>query len=251
MENEKNKASFIIFIIIIILFIFGGYLGMNYLLHKPIVNEKKDEVKTVDYRLDQTKDYVYFNNETRVLSYLEIDYEDITINIKGAESINNELNNEENNYRNSLKYVKDMDITDDNYEANEEGIYSLSYREYEVYEYKDYLSVLVKDFNYDVYKLNEATLVKAYLYNKSNGNKISEEELLKDKDLSLDVIKNKIKIKLTALQTKDDNGNDILKIDETLNNLKYAVFINKIGKLEICYIVKSTNQTYYDNIVFE
>ena len=66
----------------------------------------------------------------------------------------------------------------------------------------------------------------------------------------MDKIKDKIKTKLNAeQQTVDDMP--LINVDKTLSNLNYALYINKIGKLEINYIVNSTKQNYYDNIVID
>ena len=212
-------------------------------------NDSKQDI--TDYRIDKEKDYVYYDNIKVVLSELEVDYRDIYINLPIASSINKTLNEEEEKLITTVKYIKDVDFDKTSeYEENEEGVYSLTYREYEEYDYEEYISILVKDINYDVVNLNENVDVKAYIFDKKNNTIITENNLLEKYNVSLDTLKDKIKTKLNAEQQTVD-GVALINVNETTSNLKYAIYINKIGKLEIGFIVNSTKQNYYDNITIE
>lgn len=251
MESKKNKISFAIFIITLLIFAVGGYFAMRYFsLDKTENVEKPPVIKKTDYRIDTSKDYIYFENVKRVIAKEEIDFQDVVINLECASDINNALKNEENNYRNSIKYIKDNEVEDELKDVNDEGIYSLSYREYYNYTYKDYISLVLIDFDYDIANLSAPKSIKSYLFNKQENNMIEESELLQMYNTSLDKIKDKIKTKLSAEQVVEDDM-EVIKIEDTLSNFDYSLYINKIGKLEISYIVRSTKQNYYDNIVID
>lgn len=253
MENKKNKISFVIFLIILLLFAVGGYFAMHYLTgNKKLPIENKIFTKNdPDYRIDTEKDYIYYDNATRVIEEYEIDYQDVHINLECAKNITSTLNQEEATFRNSIKYVKDVEIPSDvTYEENENGIYSLKYREYASYTYKDYISLVVQDNSFDIINITVPENIKAYTFDKKENKILSEQDLLEKYETTMDKIKEKIKIKLNAeQQTVEDMP--LINVDKTLSNLNYALYINKIGKLEINYIVNSTKQNYYDNIVID
>lgn len=251
MENKRNKVFFFIFLVFLVFIIVGGYYGMKYLTSDEYKTKKNTtEVETVDNRIDASKDYIYYDNEKVVLSYLEISYKDVYINLTSATNINNTLNSEETKERSSVVYLKDHPISEGtDYTSNEEGIYSLNYREYEDNAYDDYLSLIAKDFSYDV--INGATAIKiqGYVFDKKNNMQLTENDLLTKYNLSLNDIKTKVRKQLNAEQTTED-GQNVIDIDGTLNNFtNYSLTISKIGKLEIDYIVKSTKQNYYDKLV--
>ncbi len=219
--------------------------------NEAVFYKNENETEKKDYRIDASKDYVYFENVKRVIEKEEIDYKDIVVNLKCASELNQSLKSEEDGYRNSVKYLSDVEISDEeNYEKNDEEIYSLSYRDYYVYTYKNFISVVLLDFNYDILKSSIPKSLKSFIFDKENNTMFSELDLLNNYGTSLEKIKDKIKVKLNAEQVEDD-GVQMIDVDATLSNFDYALYINKIGKLEISYIVRSTKQNYYDNIVID
>jgi hypothetical protein len=251
MENKKNKIGFWIFIIILLILGIGGYFGMKYVINTDFSKTKnvKKEEKEIDNRIDQNKDYIYYDNETQVIKDLYIGFQNVHVNLKSAENVNNNLNSEETEYRKSVVYLKDHPVDAGvEYDANEEGVYGLNYREYNDFVYEDYVSLLVKDYTYDVIKGSNGTKTKAYVFNKKENSAITEDELLSKYKVTMDNIKTKVKAKLNANQTTVDDK-PAINIDATLNNFTYAIYINKIGKLEATFLVKSTNSNYYDTIV--
>jgi hypothetical protein len=251
MENKKNKIRFIVFIIFLFVLAIGGYFGMNYVINTDFSTKKDDNnaIQVVDNKLDSSKDYIYYDNVKRVLNYLEIDMEDVYINLNCAKDINQKLNNEMSTMRNSIIYIKDHAIpAGTDYENNEEGIYSLNYREYDDYYYDDFISLVSKDYAYDVINGATATKIQGYVFDKKNNKQLSEDDLLNKYNQSITNIKTLLRRQLNSEQTTTD-GKSNIDIDGTINNLNYSLYITKIGKLEISYIVKSTNQNYYDKLV--
>ena len=93
MDNTKNKIGVIFLIIVLLLFIVGGYFFMEYMLKAPdkTKSTKKDQEIT-DIRINKKKDYIYFENTTEIIN--DIFKQDVIFNIKGLENYNNTLHNE-------------------------------------------------------------------------------------------------------------------------------------------------------------
>ena len=85
MDNTKNKIGVIFLIIVLLLFIVGGYFFMEYMLKTPdkIKNARKDQEIT-DIRINKKKDYIYFENTTEIIN--DIFKQDVIFNIKGLEN---------------------------------------------------------------------------------------------------------------------------------------------------------------------
>ena len=61
--EQKNVLGLISLIIIILFFVIGGYFFMNYMLKNTKPEEKKELIEEIkDYRIDKTKDYIYYEN---------------------------------------------------------------------------------------------------------------------------------------------------------------------------------------------
>lgn len=247
MESRGNSIKFTIFIIFLLAVGIGGYIGMMNVLKngESIWDKAPSDDETPDLRLDKTKDYVYYTNEEEILEDSGAYYRDIHINLSSGKLTSETLNNEMAEIRRSIIRVHEVTLDPNvEYTENEEGIYSMDIREYQEYEYEQYVSILVEDYKYDILNLQTPADIKAYVFDKYEDNLISSAELLEKYDLTLDDVKEKIKTKLTS----DESTVEGIKIEETVNVLNYAVYINEIGKLEVTFLVKSTNGNYYDNI---
>ena len=255
MESRGNKIKFTIFIIFLFAIGIGGYFRMRYVLKNSTSiweepPEKEDKVP--DLRIDKTKDYVYYTDIQEILEDLGVYMKDININLSSGKLISETLNNEMSEIRNTIVKTEDVKMDPNKeYAENEEGIFSLDFREYVEHDYEQYISLIAEDYKYDITNIENtttATGVKAYIFDKYEDRVVSSTELLEKYNKTLDEIKTEIKTKLTSVQ-EVVNGVQLIKIDETMSNLNYALFINKTGKLEVFYLVKSTNGDYYDNIV--
>ena len=69
MDNTKNKIGVIFLIIVLLLFIVGGYFFMEYMLKTPDKTKsvRKDQEIT-DIRINKKKDYIYFENTTEIIN---------------------------------------------------------------------------------------------------------------------------------------------------------------------------------------
>jgi len=249
--SSKNKIGLIFLIIILLLFSIGGYFLMDYVV-KEEKNQKKVEEKEeiVDLRIDKSKDYIYLENTEHVIESEEIHFEDVVVNFKKLEYLNDEFKNEMNEIKKSIIYEKDIVLDENNnYTKNKEGIYSLKYREYEDYYFNEYVSLVIKDYEFNIVNHTKPINIKSYIINKNTGQIIKQEDLLNKENITIDKIKEKVKERLDKTQTLNENE-EIINIEETLNNFNiYAIYVNKNGKLEVSFIVKSNKIDYNDFVV--
>ena len=126
MDNTKNVVGLIFFIIILLLFAVGGYFFMRYMLDDF---EKKSSDKDViteikEIRIDDTKDYIYYENTSDILHEEHIEKQDVIINIKGFENINEQLANELASYDEEMLSIDEATIPEGEVCTNEANLYS-------------------------------------------------------------------------------------------------------------------------------
>ena len=214
--------------------------------HKKVVLSEIDALK-----IDKKKDLVYYTNEESISDDPDIDYKDITINLKEADTVNELLEDEMKSIRSSVKKTTEVTL-DPNRELvfKDSDIYSAKERDYAVYESLKYLSIVITDSDFSCYTGSSITKQKAYTFSLSTGKALSNETLLGYASLSIDDVKNKIREKLENDQKDFTEGGSIL-VDETINivNINNAIiYANKSGKIVISIVVKTTEDSYNDTI---
>lgn len=245
---EKSKVGFILFIIFVIIFVIGGYFLTTYFIDSNIHIKYDKEIKEIekeDFRIDKTKDYIYFEDRNYPISNLYMKYQNIFINISNYKYLEEELNNSEKKLAEQIVYVSEGIEINEGAPINQENIFSLKYREYETIEYKEYLSLISFDFKYDINNLITPLSFEIYTFNKENNKLVSEEDLLNKFNISINTVTDKVKETVEAKAYVDDKIN----VDETMNNLDYVLYINKVGELEIMYLLISTSASTYDTLV--
>lgn len=256
MDNTKNVVGLIFFIIIILLFTVGGYFFMNYMLDDFANNasdtENITEIKEI--RIDSTKDYIYFENNEDILHEEHIEKQDVVINIKGFESINEELASELASYEAQQVSIDEADLAEDAICVNEANLYSFPYREYEDTVFGDYISLVINDFSYNCTTGSRIENIKGYVIDKNNGEVITPEELLTEFEITEDDIIEQVRQRLNDTQVLDGDT-QVIDIEGTLNDIEngeYATVkslsISKTGDLVINFIVKSNRINYNDSI---
>ncbi|NMA51031.1 MAG: hypothetical protein GX951_04195 [Mollicutes bacterium] len=240
MENNKYKIIFVFIIFVVI--IIGGFILTQISIKEK--NEKDSPQKMVqkeevtDIRIDKTKDFIYFTNETLIGDNLDIGYKDIVFNFKEDSNLANTLNDETINLKETVKK-----------QGNElGGISYAEYKTYEIYEYDNYLSLVVSYYKYDKESLVIPINSKTYNFNKNNGFIINNNDLLGLFQIDETKMVNNTKkyIEGLALLRTD------IKIDvnQTMNLLKeYPLYINKIGKLNVRVLVKNDQNDYNEDVV--
>lgn len=249
MEERKNIFGVILLVIVLLLFSVGGYFLMNYVNNLPFEEKKEIKEEVVDLRINKSKDYIYFDNTKEVIE--EVYHEDVIINIDGFEEVNNKLHSELLSLGDILKVTNEeipQDIT------CEGDIYSFKYREYEVVEYKDYLSLVIIDKEYNCVSGTVPLNIKSFIIDKKSGDNFTNIEIINKYNISEDEIINKVNKRLedTQIMVEDEN---VIDVDGTIDELKTseygvnkAISMNKYGKIMLNYIVKSNKINYNDSI---
>ena len=82
-ENLKNKLGFWTFFFIVIFLAIGGYFLTDYLLKNPGESKEKNNSEITSYKIDEEKDYIYFENEEDIIDEngAEVFYKDVIIKI--------------------------------------------------------------------------------------------------------------------------------------------------------------------------
>ena len=204
-ENLKNKLGFWAFFFLVLFLAVGGFFFTDYLVNKPKegeVNENSNQ-ETIDYRIDKNKDYIYFINEEDIIDEEEasVYYKDVIINIKGQEQLTEILEKENKIYKNNIKYLSDEKLLNDEIITyNYNNIFALTFREYKVFEYNNYVSLVIDDHNYSCFDLNTFIGTKSYIFDISNGKLLSSEEVLDKYNLNIVGLKEIIKQRLNDNQ---------------------------------------------------
>lgn len=212
--------------------------------NKKEINNKKNN-EEISYKIDEDKDYIYFENEETISEGAEIYYRDVIINLNTQTVLTETLNNENKMYKNNIKYISDQNIiSNELIHFNYDNLYALTFREYNVYSYDKYVSLLINDYNYTCFDEKTFNKSKAYIFDIKNGTLLKEEEILNLYNTNMEQIKEAIKNVLISKQTMVDDV-ELIKVEETINDMNtYAFYINDYGKLYISYLVKTTQVDY-------
>lgn len=251
MDNTKNKVGIISLVVIILLFVIGGFFFMNYMVDKSKNETKKDNVTEVtEHRIDTKKDYVYYENSEELID--EVFIEDVILNFEGLENINNSLHEELINLSKDKKTTEGIELPEGT--TCENDLYSFSYRDYTYTKFSKYISLLIIDYKYNCETGSIPVSMKSYVIEKNTGKLLSNDDLLKDFNASNDDVLNAVKKKLNDTQTLLEDK-EVIDVEGTINDFNNGSFgtnkalnVSKNGKLAINFIVKSKEINYNDSI---
>lgn len=256
MDNTKNVVGLIFFIIILLLFAVGGYFFMNYMLD-DFSKESNDDngiTELKEIRIDATKDYIYYENIEDILHEEHIEKQDVVINIKGFENINESLAQELASYDEEMLSIDGATIPEGEVCTNEANLYSFPYREYQDTVFGDYISLVINDFTYNCINGSRIENIKGYVIDKNTGEIITEEQLLSDFGITEEEILTQIRERLNDTQVLDE-GTQVIDIEGTISDIQNGEYgtvkslsISKTGELVINFIVKSNVINYNDSI---
>ncbi len=254
MDNTKNIVGLIFFIIILCIFIVGGYFFMEYILDNYESKEKGNVVEIKEIRIDAQKDYVYLENTEEIIPEENISLSDVVINIKGFEDINNTLHNELEQIKTEKVSLDSITLEEGQTCSNEAKLYSLTYREYNTNIYRNYINLVINDYDYNCVNGNAIKNIKSYVINKENGVAYTEEELLSIFNVTEEMIIEKVTERLHDTQVLDGDT-QVIDVDKTIDSIKNgkygenkALSVSKTGKLELNFIVISNRINYNDTI---
>ena len=250
LERKKDLIGGILFISFVLFLIIGGYFLTRYMTSdKEKEKAAKNEIN--QFKIDDKKDLVYFDNEEVISDAIDLVYKDVIINLKEADTVNELLKSQMDEIRKSVKKTSENQVdTTREIQFDNSDIFSAKERDYVSYESANYISLVVTDSDFDIYTGSKITNQDSYTFSLSNGKRLSNETLLGYNNLTLDMVKEKIRVKLTDDQTEINDGTSIL-VDDTINaiNSENAVlYVNRSGKLCLSFIVKTSNESYNDNI---
>ena len=118
LRQAKKKSLFVKFleqfkdfmIIVLIIAIGGFFLTKQSFPESDIVNIPKVKTeKKKDIKLDKDKEYIYFENNDRVVDDLDIEYKDIILNFKEKNGIQDKLNNETAELKKTAVFDEEME----------------------------------------------------------------------------------------------------------------------------------------------
>lgn len=228
---ERNAGSIILFFVILIAIVVGGFFAIKKITNKEDnpTNNTKVEIKSI--KKDDSKDFVYFINESDLSVQKELKYKDIVININSedASNLEKELNDKMSSIKNNVVRIKDADIDTTGMKLDDD-IYEAEMIDYTVATSTDYLSITVNNYTYKLE--TEATNAKLsyYVFDLSTGKLLTNRDILNKEKKTDQEIRAKIRDYI-----KDDEGVDI---DATLNQ-EYTLSISDTGKIIINTIVKT------------
>jgi len=253
-DSSRNIIGSITFFLIVIILAVGGFFLTKYLTKDEIEETSTNDV-TINYehKVNKEKEFIYYENENFISMEPDITYKDVIINLDVAETINQTLKSELDEIRNSVKYIKDNELDPNREIMYEDEIYSAKERNYESFEYKNYISLLVKDYEFTCYEGSLLTELRSFVYNTQTGKMILPNDLFELYKINIDIIKEKVRTKLNDSQIVDTETNvELILIDETVNGLddskNFALYIDKYGDLYISFIVKTNEVDYNENI---
>jgi len=245
MEKSSFKIWFFTFFLLFI--IVGGYILMqqSYSLVNKSTNDTLEEVKkpNVDIRIDKEKDYIYFTDTQIIVEDFDLEYKNIIINFVNGQSIAKMLNDETEALKSSVIYNKESEFELYN------DLERASFKRYEVYSFENYLSLVVKYFDYDYENSITYKDSKTYVFEKDTGKLLNQDEILNKYNISkIDVFdKVKVYIEDQGLLVKEEQVLDAYASIELLDDL--PLFIDKLGRLAISIIVKSDQKDYNDIVL--
>lgn len=252
MDSRNNYIGAIILAVIIVLFSVGGFVSMKYFTSDESMEKGKKEESKKDFRIDTEKDYIYLDNEVEIID--DIFKRDAILNVVGLENITEDLSKELASISaTEEKVTADTTLPEDT--VCEKDLYRFKYRDYIINEYSKYISLIVVDYEYTCPQQEKAEAIKSYVINKETGKLITNDELLQEFKVSTDDIIKKVTERLEFSQVLDESNNGVIDSAGTIEQIKNGAYgtvkalsINKTGKLELNYIVKSNDINYNDSV---
>ena len=250
MEDKfKSKLGFILFLLIIIALIGGGEYYLHYMKNNN-TKPKNEESTKISFKIDDSQDYFYFTNEETISEAAEIYYKDVVINLNTQLELTKTLEHENEVYKENIKYIsKELEngnlISKDIVNYDNDDLFSLTFRTYNTYESNKYASLVINDFKYSCLDFITFNKTRAYVFDLSNGELLTEEDILAKFNVNIAEIKNEIRKHLISIQNEEGT----IDIEGTINDLNnYALYINKYNKLCISYLVKTNEVDYNEDM---
>ena len=255
MDNtDKSVLSMTIFLIVVLVIGIAGYFlviktrdkNEN---NKPVIEEKLQDYSVI--KIDDSKEFIYQENFEIVSEELEIIYSDIRINVNStkARELETKLNSEKTSLKQSVKYISQTDVNEEDLLYSVDDIYSASVRHYETYNYEKYLTLVVNDHMYYSTGGADQQTVNAYTFNLETGFLLTLDEILEIYTVSRTSLIRRI---TENLQTIYNASPEVINFDASvaaINELtNVSVYIDENGKLKANYVVITNENTYNETV---
>ena len=262
-DIRSGKVKAAIFLFFIVVLIVGGYISMIMLTKDTKQDKKTSKVATKnndekkDIKINDTEDYIYFDNIVVKNEIRDIMYQDVVFNFDSydAKTIATFLNSEREANEKTYKTIGEVELTEEEQENilfKDSDVYEATYNKYTRYFYKDYATIVNSVFEYNCNEGSKNTGVSAYVFDTRSGSLLSKSKLMEEFDITLDKIKEIVQEKLEKEQTIIE---DVPQIDivNTISSLdddsSYALYVNKSGYLVINYFIKGIQENKLDVII--
>lgn len=263
-DIRSGKVKAAIFLFFIVILIVGGYITMIMLTKDNEKNDNKttemaskNKEEAEDIRIDNTKDYIYFDNVVIKNEIRDITYQDVVFNFdsRDTKTITTFLNSEREANEKTYKTIGEVELTPEEQENilfKDTDVYEATYNKYTRYFYKNYATIVNSVFEYNCNDGIKNTNISAYVFDTRTGELLSKSKLMEEFNITLDKIKEMVQEKLEKEQMVVE---DILQIDiaNTISSLdddsSYALYVNKSGYLVINYFIKGIQENKLDVII--
>ncbi len=246
-EESNNVLGFGLFFFFIVLIVVVGsallYFNTKEKREQKIKSPEEELVISDKMKIDKTKDFIYYTEEETISSSLAITSKRpvFNLNSKDATEVNEEIASYVKQTKASLKKESDPTCTF----QNEENIYETNFLDYGIYEYQEYISLVIRESNYSCLNgFSASSKVKAYTFNVLTGEKIESSDLFSLYHTTLTIALEKIQESLSTVPN--------VKLEETINGLKendtFVIYIDEFGTLVMNYVVKTLDGDYNDTI---
>ena len=256
MREESNAylgfGCFFLFILgIVIVGSFLLYQSKREKLEEHTFYEEHDE-KHENKKVDQTKDFVYYEQEEVISQELSFAYKYPVVNLDSddARKVTASIKDLVNQKKATLlrMQAKPMDVVC----TTSTDIYQAEIVDFGVFSYDNYITLVVYVSPYScVSGLSTIVEMQSYTFSVITGELISLEELLKMYRTTLAEMKLLVREDLMANQTYVE-GVPYILIDDTISSLKEnantILYVDESGELVMKYIVKTNGVDYNDTI---
>ena len=213
---------------------------------------EEQDVKHENKKVDQTKDFIYYEEEEVISQELSFVYKYpvVNLNSEDARKVTAIIKDLVDQKKASLLRIdaKPEDVSC----TTSTDIYQAEIVDFGVFSYENYITLVVYVSPYSCESgLSTIVEMQSYIFDVTTGELVSNEELLKKYRTTLAEVKLLIREDLMENQTYVE-GIPYILIDETITSFKENVntilYMDESGELVMKYVVKTNGVDYNDTI---
>ncbi len=257
MKEESNAylgfGCFFLFILgIVVVGSFLLYQSKREKVEEQTFYEEQEPVSYSNLKVDQTKDFVYYEQEENISQELSLVYKYpvVNLNSEGAKEVTATIKDLVDQKKTTLlrMQAKPADIVC----TTSTDIYQAEIVDFGIFSYDNYITLVVYVSPYScVSGLSTIVEMQSYTFSVITGELVFFEELLKMYRTTLSEMKLLVREELMENQTYVE-GVPYIRIDETIASFKENVnmifYVDESGELVMKYVVKTNGVDYNDTI---